>query len=383
MSIIEIYKIEAKQNGFTLIEKSDKSGHYNYIFDKCGHKKELVPNKVRNSNPICNICRLEEIKQIGKDKGLIFIGNSEQSGHYLFEFDTCGHQRVYKPANIKRRKPTCDVCQLEKIKQGAIEKGLTLIGASGKFSHYFYKFDKCGHQKEYSPGNLKKRNPTCDICQFEVYNKESKLKGLTIIKKLDRTAYYLYKFDKCGHEKQYVPANLRKENPICEICRIEQFKIEAKKKGLSLIGESDISSYYLYEFDKCGHRKDDSPSHIRERNQLCEFCDECHFDNESYVYLFNITNNKKTFLKLGISSNIKERIKSYKLKDDYSVNVLDLFLFDNRYISTKFEKSIHKKNITERLSPNEMRKIMKSGFTECYPISMQDSLLSEINNLRN
>ena len=328
------------------------------------------------------MCKLEQFKSEASEKGLTLLGKSNSPESYLYRFNSCGHTKEYKPYELRNTNPVCNECKLEQFKLEAKEKGLTLLHKSDKRSHYWYQFDKCGHQKEYKPSHVRRRQPTCESCQIEQFKFEAKEKGLTLIRKAEKFGNYVYQFDKCGHQKEYQAVHVRKKQPHCEICQFEQFKLEADQKDMSIISKGTKTGYYLYQFNDCGHQKEYQPSDIRHKSVCCEFCGNSHFHQKTYVYLLLIHNEENSFLKLGVANNILSRQKNYKLDKSYTIEELDSVLVDTKFIALEYEKNIHSNYISNNLDHSIMNEIMASGYTECYPVILEKALLAEIDLIK-
>lgn len=378
LCLLEKNKNDAKEKGLTLLSKSDVTGTYIYIFDKCGHEKKYKPSALKKVNPICNECHLDKISIEAKEKSMTLLSKSTKTGFYLYQFDNCGHTKEYKPSKLKNIKPICDPCLLQKNKKEAKQKGLTLISKSEKTGYFIYKNDECGHTKEYKPADLRKVNPVCDHRILEKNIEQAKKKGLTLIGKAKAVSRYVYQFDKCGHQKEYIPFDLHRIKPVCEPCALERLKSDAKKKGLTLIGKSKTVNRYVYQFDKCEHQKEYIPSELKKVNPNCDVCGDSHFKNQTKIYLLHIYNEHNSFLKFGIANDIDERIKAYKLDPSYNVEKIHSILLDSKYIALRHEGATHKRLSNIKLNSDIMQSIMKSGYTECYPITAERILLNEM-----
>lgn len=55
--------------------------------------------------------------------------------------------------------------------------------------------------------------------------------------------------------------------------------------------------------------------------------------------------------------------------------------FDTKRQAVKIEKEFHKLNIEKRIEPTLMRKYLKEGFTECYPMDMFSDIQQEMGRL--
>lgn len=270
---------------------------------------------------------------------------------------------------------------IQKFKKEAKEKGMILIGDSPLPKHYLYKFKKCGHEREMKPTTLRNSEPKCKICTLERFAKEAFEKGLILIPEISKPKHYLYQFIECGHTKEYEPRSIRRRTPTCDICMKERFSKEAESKGLKFIGDSDRRGYYLYQFNQCGHIKESRPDMINSGYPCCEECGDTYHAKESSIYLIKIFHKGKEFLKLGVANNIPQRVKTYKLKKGFQTELISKIDFKTNFDAVRIEKAIHKKFSSFNLPSIETKKIMRSGFTECYPISLIKELKKEVEKI--
>lgn len=270
---------------------------------------------------------------------------------------------------------------LEQYQTVANQKGLTLLGKGSKPNYYLYKFNQCNHENEFVPAKLKNNNPICKICQFKKFAEEAQQQNMTIISYGSKSSYYLYKFNDCNHEVEYKPTDLRTFKPTCKICQLQNYKNDAQARGLTLIKESSKSGFYHYTFDKCGHESILKPSKVKINQPTCQTCGEGHLTCQSNFYILTIKNKETnhSFIKVGIANNLEQRVKDYKLSEGYEHNKELVISLKNKIVAQQFEKKFEKIIKQFKLDKNFMQTIMKSGYTECYPIELLSFIKEQFN----
>ena len=168
---------------------------------------------------------------------------------------------------------------------------------------------------------------------------------------------------------------------MCRECQEIRYAEEARKSGLILNGysgkESFDSSIKRNFTLPCGHTKDIRLDHVRNMRFECSICEESHHSKPSFVYLLKIETDDFSCLKFGYAKDIKTRIQVYCLKNAVANEVL-VVPFPTGAEAHGFEQSVHRKYKQYKINKNVMKKFMKNGNTECYPIEMIDAFISEI-----
>ena len=270
---------------------------------------------------------------------------------------------------------------LIKIKKEALLKGMTLVSKGIKPKHYLYKFNNCNHVKEYIPSKIRNHVPVCKECNLERFKKEALEKGLIFHPVITKPKHYTYEFIGCGHKKEYEPRTVRNKTPTCDECLINRFKKEANEKDLTLIGNSERKGYYLYQFNECKHIKESRPDMINTGYPCCEVCGDTYHSKSSNLYLIKIFKKGHSFLKLGVANSINHRVKTYQLQKGYKAETILSIPFSTNFKAVRVEKLLHKKYSDFNLNHFAIKTIMKSGFTECYPLNLLDQLKKEIQKI--
>lgn len=263
---------------------------------------------------------------------------------------------------------------LAKIKQEANDNNLTFKKEIEGYSN-LYQFNSCGHNQLIAPPKIRNGQYSCKECSSNKIKSEALAHGLTFIEK-SNGEYNIYQFNDCNHSQRLMPKHIRIGQFSCKFCFQEKIELESTKVGLKYISKGH-GTKHIYQFEKCKHTQEISIGHVRNNSFCCHQCNEGYSTKESGIYILKITNSKgKLWLKLGVSANINRRISQYKLDKNTQCEVL----FNQKYPTNKqavlLEKNIHKLFKNKALCSIKMKKLMKSGFTECYDISMLNPILS-------
>lgn len=265
---------------------------------------------------------------------------------------------------------------LEKIIKEAKENNLTFIEEVEGYAN-LYQFNSCGHSQLIAPPKIRNGQYACKECSFDTIKSEATSHGLTFIE-TSSGEYNLYKFHGCNHSQLLMPKHIRNGQFSCKCCAQEKIKSEALTVGLEYVSKG-YGRKNIYKFKKCNHKQEIGIVHVRNNSFCCHECNESYATKESGIYILKITNSKgESWLKFGVSSNIKRRISQYKLNKNTQCEIL----FDKKYPTNQqavlLEKGIHRIFKEKALCSTKMKKLMKSGFTECYNLSMLNPILSKL-----
>lgn len=370
---------------------------------------------------------IEKYKKEAINRGLIYIGESKDktsSRKYRYKFKNCSHYIEAMPSNLRRSKSKlkCKECLVEKYKKEALERGLIYISSTNDGTFNLYKVKRCGKTIKIQPANIrrtkKEYNCNCNKCielkineakknktryritNLKVKNKKQKEQEQLLIKKYQSEAaekgliyigksknksksYRRYKFINCGHEADIQTPVVRYANPYCHICKEEEFKSDALKVGLELIGKSSRHQR-KYKFISCGHIQSIGIKEVRTNSFICNQCEETSRDKPSKIYLLEMKYKKNQWLKLGYAKVIENRVRNYGILPGTKYKTLYEIDFKTAREANKLEKIIHKNNIKNKISKKNMKVFLtKNGYDECYPLKMKQALLKELANLGN
>ena len=245
--------------------------------------------------------------------------------------------------------------------------------------HGVYRRLECSHERIFLHRNIEEGISECKQCRHEFYIKFVKELGFKFIKfsrpKKNSTLYVDVEL-KCGHYKSIQTGNLLANNFICKECWLADLNRSLTEAGIVVINhENGINWNCLLPY---GCKSTLKINNIRKFSWSCK-THKFHSSHwESKVYLLKITTEKQSWLKLGVSAFPELRVAEYGITEDYKHEVLEQLDFKSGSLATKFEKKLHSKFKVNRLDPKFMKSAMKiSGFTECYPLTMLQTLLAE------
>jgi hypothetical protein len=312
----------------------------------------------------------------------------------LFKFNDCGHEQFKSISKVRKGVFTCSECYDIKVKTDSEDAGLTFLSKDELSRSNLYKFNSCGHIQLIQVGHVRMKSFACRICTELKYDKEAKSKGLTLIRKDTETGEVipykggarLYLFNKCKHIKSITINDVRNSSFICNECQILKVHNEGKLAGLTYLRNAvssdmstEIKNHGFYRFDLCGHEQPISRTAVRNKSFTCCICKQSSKYKTSYVYLYRIETKNLSWLKLGFSNNPEYRGKRYDISSDHKLTLLKQIKFITGEEANKYERTIHELFKTQRMSVEIMRNHMQSsGFTECYPLSLGDSIMSEL-----
>lgn len=424
---IEKYKKEASKRGLVFIGKSSgksKQRKYRYKFLDCSHFIDAVPNNLRRSNSKlkCNDCLIAKYKKEALNRGLIYLGSANDGTFNLYKVKRCESILKIQPTNIRRSNEEyncrCNKCipikiekakknnvryrvskpkinkeeqkkrknkRLLKYKTEATQKGLIFLGYSKtKTKHYRrYKFIECGHTTDIQMSVVRHANPYCHVCKEEEFKVDALKAGLKLIGKSTRHKRK-YKFISCGHVQSIGVKEVREKSFKCQICHENEFKEDAKKVGLALVGAGKNSLYRTYKFNDCKHTQEIIAGHVRLNNFICNTCNETSRDKPSKIYLLKMSYKNHEWLKLGYAKVLSNRIRQYGLAEGVITELLFEVSYKKGRDAHTHEAKLHKKYIDKKLNKIEMKKYLtKSGNNECYPMEIKEMLREELANLGN
>lgn len=130
----------------------------------------------------------------------------------------------------------------------------------------------CGHLEEIAHRRIKHGLFRCNTCYDTEMAALAKESGVTLVERLSREKFKIV-FDKCGHSKEIIAAQLKMRSVTCIECRIEKYKQEAAFLGFEYIGESNRGKKYRnYKCSFCGDVSIYQPSNIRHGMARCQTC---------------------------------------------------------------------------------------------------------------
>jgi len=159
--------------------------------------------------------------------------------------------------------------------------GLTLTGEGKDCNHRIYIFNACKHQKEIQITNVRNNSFGCNKCLKKKLEDEAKKAGMTLIGEGRDLRYKLYSFDRCEHKAEKQTHLVRTKQIRCNDCLQEKIKREAKAVGLKIIGDTNKKGLKLYKFNKCGHTQEIFTTSVRNNCFTCHSCFKEQLRNEA------------------------------------------------------------------------------------------------------
>ncbi len=106
----------------------------------------------------------------------------------------------------------------------------------------------------------------------EKHEHEANAAGLRIVGSSERTGYYLYQFIKCGHVAEKSACGVRRKSVACKQCSFERHEKDARDRGLILIERSKKPGYWKYRWMSCRHVGHYTPQNLRHNKTTCQKC---------------------------------------------------------------------------------------------------------------
>jgi hypothetical protein len=375
-------------------EETIRAGHNTYFCkcNKCGLMQRVAFGYAKDKNVICYGCFVERLYNEASEKGLELVGFSldgdKKRRHYKFK---CGHTRDISTGDVRAGNFSCTECRNELLESKLKEHNLTLIGRPDKSmcsdptQFYYVSYNECGHKRIVTQQNLIGGSVgRCEICyEKELQAKYGTMHGVEILSKVSGAKREI-KFNSCGHTRIVTLTNLKSGSFECNICKIEKWKQEADESGLEYIGPDESTGSgskkkHLYKAP-CNHILSLKQSAVREGHWTCRTCNSGYLDRFNYLYVFKITaTDGFEFLKFGYSMKPEYRKYDYIVDKGTTFELVRKVLVPTGREAITLENGIHEKLKEFNLDKNFMKKYLtESGFTECYPLSVFNDLLNEL-----
>lgn len=341
----------------------------------CGHTQDVQPGNMRIGAFRCSICLDEKLSRDAMAQGCTLIG-SGKSGQFRLYALSCGHAQEVRVANLRKGHFACKTCLAEKMRHEAAKQGCKLIGV-GKSNQYRLYLLPCGHEQQVKTGHIRDGNFRCSVCMNEALHKEAKSQGYKLIGAGKNCLYRLYALP-CGHEREVHTGAMRIGNVRCQVCLDNKLNLEARVQGCKLVGAGKNAHYRRYLLP-CGHVQDVHCGRLREGYFRCQICEDTSRTQPSNVYLFHIKVDPDEWLKLGYAKVLDSRASRYGLPQAADVTTVYCLPCDTGNGAHALEASIHASYRRKRLTKKQMKDHhTMDGFSECYPVTMLETLLSEL-----
>lgn len=323
-----------------------------------------------------NLKHTEEAKEHGLE--LLYRANSRVYGWYRIV--ECKHEMFLHYGAVRKAtsdKFKCTQCMVEKLKAEAILIGATLLGTrenckTSEDNNYLFP---CGHTVMLRAGNVRLGVEKCRTCTQLQHEKELEDSGLVLVSYSNKKRTYKLP---CGHFKSIKLQSVRDGSWICRTCREDRYAKEAVKSGITMnrnvkYSHHDYRNYTL----ACGCSKEIAVACVRKLTFECKNHSERFIDYSKSisVYLVKFKLEIGEYLKIGFAMDTSGRFSRYGLIGD--CEPLFIQTFENGQDAVNFEKQLHTKYKEFNVDRETLRPFMNNGYTECYPVEMQNVLLAE------
>ncbi|MGL4843829.1 MAG: hypothetical protein ACRC2Y_04320 [Aeromonas veronii] len=274
----------------------------------------------------------------------------------------------------------------------AAEQGLTIVGAGKNANNRIYRFNKCGHEQELAVCAVRRGNCRCSQCLHHKLEQEAAARGLELIGKGKNRQYRLYRFNKCGHERELAVCAVRSGECRCLQCQKQKLEQEAAEQELTTVGAGKNNHYRLYRCVKCGNEQEFAVSSVRAGNCMCSNCGTCSsgFDptkaGSCYLYRWTHPETGHQFLKFGITNRkVEDRIKDQQRETAYKPSQIYNMAYPSGQVAKELEASLDalqkasgghymKKEVfgdgyTETISMKHEQKVMELISEYCFGLS--------------
>jgi len=356
----------------------------------CSHKRNVQIVDLRSKKVNCEICFIERLSTEASNQNLELLGDSTDGDkkRRSYKFIDCGHIRDIATGDVRLGNFSCTECSQLKFLDACKKNNITYVSSaipdgrknSGEFR--YIRFNACGHEKNINRISLISGGvPHCNICEQTALVAYSKSIGLTFVKYVGNTRRSFI-IDRCGHEKTLGLSNLKLGSVHCEICAVEKFREEAIVSGLEYIAPSEEKEYKLYKAP-CGCINKLRLCHVRIGHWTCRTCEKGFREYPNNIYLYKLKYEDFEWLKLGHGKNPEKRKYAYALAEGVDINLVMQIEVATGKFAEDHEKRLHRKYKKQNIDKVFMKQFMtESGFTETYPIEMLNTLVKEIEHIK-
>jgi hypothetical protein len=385
--------------GFTIIgdpvaELRDSKKYFFCSCNTCGFKAILSKIYLAKKKVNCVNCFNNRLASEASSVGLTLIGTSHDSDakrrRYLF--NSCGHMRDISTGDVRNGSVSCKECYQIQLEESLAVAELTNLGRPDetfeydRTQYFIVRYNKCGHIRAGLQRDIVLRTlGPCTVCyEQDLKNAYEDKYNIEILDKLKGTNRKI-RFRACGHERSVGLSNLKAGSFECNECIALKFAEQAKASGLLYIGpdnETTLKGKHLYKAP-CQHEISLTPYAVKLGHWTCRTCNSGYLDRPNKLYLFEVTCKDFTFLKMGYSTHPDYRKNDYKAIQGTKFNLLKSVEVLTGREAIVLENSLHSK-YSEYNYPKELMKtyLTESGFTECYPMSIKDSILEDFNSIQ-
>ena len=103
---------EAKAVGLTLLGPGRNANYSRiYRFNKCRHQQEIRTAKVRNNSFRCNQCLQIKLETEAEAVGLTLLGKGRNTDYKTYRFNKCKHKQEIGPHKVRSNSFICNTCE--------------------------------------------------------------------------------------------------------------------------------------------------------------------------------------------------------------------------------------------------------------------------------
>jgi hypothetical protein len=373
---------EAQTQGCVLLGPGNNCNYRTYRLP-CGHEQIVQVKQMRAGGFRCRTCIDNQYTDEAKAQGCELLGPGRTNIYRTYRFP-CGHVQESQASLIRKGEFQCQTCLNEKLKAEAEAQGCELLTEQRqrrtgiKNAPWRSYRLPCGHEQRIQATNMRIGRFRCQTCQESKIQDEAEAQGCVLLGPGRTARHRLYRLE-CGHEQDIETGNMRDGEFACQTCLINKHIAEAEARGCELLGKGSSFNYRTYRLP-CGHEQEITLQNMRLGNFRCHSCEEYFYTLPSQAYLLHIKVGADQWLKLGYAKDIDFRTTQYGLPSEAEVSLVATKPFDTGKEAREFEGSLHRKHRRKRLRAKDMAEFHTSGGTECYPVTMVETLLAEFHD---
>lgn len=307
--------------------------------------------------------------------GFVFLSRVDKDyGEYLHT--VCSNKSRFQFHHMRVGNVKCRVCMLERFAIEARLHGYEFIEQGANKNTANYKHLDCGQISNFQLIHMRVGNVVCHHCIISNRKEFAKTQGYDWLSSINKNTDQ-YRHIDCGRISNYSPFGMRIGSVCCKHCQEDRYLSEALEHGYEWL-ERAGGTLSRYKHISCGFVQTKQLDAMRKGRISCANCEGSWYTKKSTLYLIEITDNDFSWLKLGISGNIKRRLQRYGLPKSSTVLPVCQIQYGSGEEAIFIENKLHKMFEKYCLPKDKMMCFMDNGFTECYDIVCKDSLMEEI-----
>jgi hypothetical protein len=371
---------EAKAQSCKLLRDGTRKASRIYRLS-CGHEQEISLQSMRNGGFKCGQCLDHKLEAEAAARDCELVGIGRNASYKTYQLP-CRHKQEMQTGAMRLGKFECRICLDQKLKAEAKAQKCKLLRDGSRKGCRFYELP-CRHEQEVDMGCMRVGRFKCQTCFDQSLKLEAEAQGCKLLGDGRNTQIRNYLLS-CGHEQEVFTTMMRTGEFQCSSCTERTHAVEAEAHNCELLGAApERGTHYRTYRLSCGHERAISLQNMRLGDFLCQTCEETSRTLPSNVYLLHIKVDSDEWLKLGFAKIVDTRVSKYGLPQGAVVTTVYSLPFDTGNEAHAVEADIHKRYKRKRLTKKQMEVFhAKSGFNECYPLTMLDTLLAELEVLK-